>query len=77
MNSIHFVIKRLANIRKYLKQKGFLEKIALTDSTMFIFIQDIFPAYPTLLQSWYYKKKGKPLWHTLFSDTTFVIRENS
>ena len=60
MNSIHFVIKRLANIRKYLKQKGFLEKIALTDSTMFILIQDIFPAYPMLLQSWYYKKKGKP-----------------
>ncbi len=60
MNTIHFVIKRLANIRKYLKQKGFLEKIALTDSTMFILIQDIFPAYPTLLQSWYYKKKGKP-----------------
>lgn len=49
MNSIHFVIKRLANIRKYLKQKGFLEKIALTDSTMFILIQDIFPAYPMLL----------------------------
>ena len=60
MNSIHFVIKRLANIRKYFKQKGFLEKIALTDSTMFILIQDIFPAYPMLLQSWYYKKKGKP-----------------
>ena len=60
MNSIHFVIKRLAKIRKYLKQKGFLEKIALTDSTMFILIQDIFPAYPMLLQSWYYKKKGKP-----------------
>ena len=60
MNSIHFVINRLANIRKYLKQKGFLEKIALTDSTMFILIQDIFPAYPMLLQSWYYKKKGKP-----------------
>ena len=77
MNSIHFVIKRLANIRKYLKQKGFLEKIALTDSTMFILIQDIFPAYPTFLQSWYYKKKGKPTRHTLFSDTTFVIRKNS
>lgn len=22
-------------------------------------------------------KKGSPDWHTLFSDTTFVIRENS
>ena len=32
MNSIHFVIKRLANIRKYFKQKGFLGKIALTDT---------------------------------------------
>ncbi len=60
MNSIHFVIKRLANIRKYLKQKGFLGKIALTDGTMFILISDIFPAYALFLQSWYYKKKGKP-----------------
>ena len=60
MNSIHFVIKRLANIRKYFKQKGFLGKIALTDNTMSIFIQSIFLMYTRLLQSWYYKKKGKP-----------------
>ena len=26
MNSIHFVIKRLANIRKYFKQKGFFRE---------------------------------------------------
>jgi hypothetical protein len=43
MNSIHFVIKRLANIRKYFKQKGFLGKIALTDNTMFILIPGIPP----------------------------------
>ena len=24
-----------------------------------------------------YKKEDMPFWHTLFSDTTFVIRENS
>ena len=60
MNSIHFVIKRHANIRKYLKQKGFLGKIAPMNSTMFIFIQSIFLMYTRLLQSWYYKKKGKP-----------------
>lgn len=60
MNSIHFVIKRLANIRKYLKQKGFLGKIAPMNSSMFIFIQSIFLMYTRLLQSWYYKKKGKP-----------------
>ena len=58
MNSIHFVIKRHANIRKYLKQKGFLGKIAPMNSTMFIFIQSIFLMYTRLLQSWYYKKKG-------------------
>lgn len=28
MNKIHFVIKRLANIKKYLEQKRFLGKIA-------------------------------------------------
>ncbi len=62
MNSIHFVIKRLANIRKYFKQKGFLGKIALTDNTMSILIQSIFLMYTRLLQSWYYKKrKANPL----------------
>ncbi len=59
MNSIHFVIKRHANIRKYLKQKGFLGKIASMDSTMFILIQSIFSMYTRFLQSWYYKKKVK------------------
>lgn len=59
MNSIHFVIKRLANIRKYLKQKGFLGKIAPMGSTMFILIQSISSPYTLFLQSWYYKKKGK------------------
>ena len=45
MNSIHFVIKTLANIRKYFKQKGFLGKIARMDNTMSILIPDI--AQPT------------------------------
>ena len=43
MNSIHFVINRLAYIRKYFKQKGFLGKIALTDNTMSILIPGIPP----------------------------------
>lgn len=60
MNSIHFVIKRLANILKYLEQKGFLGKIAPADSTMFILIQGISSTCTLFLQSWYYKKKGKP-----------------
>ena len=38
-----FVINRLANIRKYFKQKGFLGKIALTDNTMSILITGIPP----------------------------------
>lgn len=45
MNSIHFVINRLANIRKYFKQKGFLGKIALTDNTMSILIPGILHRY--------------------------------
>ncbi len=41
MNTIHFVIKRLANINKYLEQNLFLEKIALTDDSVSIRIQRI------------------------------------
>ena len=43
MNSIHFVINRLAIIRKYFKQKGFLGKLARTDNTMSILIPGIPP----------------------------------
>lgn len=32
MNSIHIVVKRLANIQKYLEEKVFLEKIAPADN---------------------------------------------
>ena len=66
MNSIHFVIKRLANIRKYLKQKGFLGKIALTDGTMFILISDIFPAYAFFCKVGITKRKANPLLAPLY-----------
>ncbi len=41
MNTIHFVIKRLANIRKYLEQNIFLGKIALAGDFMPILILSI------------------------------------
>lgn len=43
MNTIHFVIKRLANIRKYLEQNLFLEKIAPTGN--FVSISN--PGFPS------------------------------
>ena len=43
MNTIHFVIKRLANIRKYLEQNIFLGKIALAGDFMPILILSISP----------------------------------
>lgn len=72
MNSIHFVIKGLANILKYLKQKGFLGKIAPANSIMSALIPGISPAHTSFLQSWYYKKAGSikrkanPLLHSLY-----------
>ena len=57
MNSIHFVIKRLANIRKYFKQKGFLGKIALTDNTMSILIPGILHRYLAFAKAGITKEK--------------------
>ncbi len=51
MNTIHFVIKRLANIRKYLEQNIFLGKIALSDDFMPILILSICQTDTILLQS--------------------------
>ena len=67
MNSIHFVIKRHANIRKYLKQKGFLGKIAPMNSTMFIFIQSIFSdVHPRFCKVGITKRKANPLFAPLY-----------
>ncbi|EGF55491.1 hypothetical protein [Bacteroides fluxus] len=60
MNKIHIVIKRLANITKYLKQKVFLGKIARIDDTVTAFIPGILLAKTFFLQSWYCKKYHNP-----------------
>lgn len=44
MNKIHIVIKRRANIQKYLKQKDFSGKIARVDGNVLVHILDIPPA---------------------------------
>lgn len=44
----------------------------MNKSISYIILLIAFPFYFTGC-----KKEVRPVWHTLFSDTTFVIRENS